>query len=227
MVPLGDLARYPGNARRGDIDQIRASIRAQGQYRSLIVREDSGQLVIIAGNHTADALAAEGHEQARCEVITCTDTEARKINISDNRLAEYGSYDDEALAALLADLDGDWSGTGWDADDYDDLLAGLKRMPVIPPQPTQAAYAETPEELAERESRFAEAQPKVAFGIREMVLVLPQGEYEELQSYVTLVRRSRGMDLTASEAVLEAMRAAQALIEGCENDKGCAWCQAA
>jgi ParB-like nuclease domain len=227
MVPLADLTRYPGNARKGDVDQIRKSIRAQGQYRSLIIRDTGTALVILAGNHTRDALAAEGHREARCEVITCSDTEARKINISDNRLAEYGSYDDQALAELLAGLGGDWDGTGWSADDYDDLLSGLSAMPVLPPQATEAAYAETPEQLAERTERFADAQPKAAFGIREMVLVLPQSDYDELQSHIAAARRSRHADLTASEAVLAGMRAAQPVIEACTGDDGCAWCTAA
>ena len=224
QIPLADLTRYPGNARKGDVEQIRASIRGQGQYRSLIVRDTGKQLVILAGNHTRDALHAEGYREARCEVITCADDEARKINIADNRVAEYGSYDDTALAELLAGLHGDFDGTGWDADDYDDLLASLQKMPVLPPAPTEAAYAETPEQLQEREDRFADAQPKTAFGIREMVLVLPQSDYDEMQSLVTLIRRSGHSELTTSEAVLTGMRTVQWLINSCDGDGGCAWC---
>jgi hypothetical protein len=122
-VPLADLARFPGNARRGDVGAIRASLRRHGQYRSLVVRDTGSGLVVLAGNHTRDALDAEGHATARCEVIQCSDDEARRINLADNRLAELGGYDDADLAALLEGLDGDFDGTGWAQEDLDALLA--------------------------------------------------------------------------------------------------------
>lgn len=121
-VPLAALSRFPGNARRGDVNAIRESVRRFGQYRALVVRDTGDALVILAGNHTRDALDAEGHAAARCEVLTCTDDEARRIALADNRLAELGGYDDADLAALLAALDGDYDGTGWTQADYDALL---------------------------------------------------------------------------------------------------------
>lgn len=121
-IPLARLSRFPGNARQGNVDEIRTSIRTFGQYRALVVRDMGDRLVILAGNHTSMALEAEGHETARCEVITCNDQEAKKINLADNRLAEMGSYDDDALADLLFALDGDYEGTGWVAEDLSRLL---------------------------------------------------------------------------------------------------------
>lgn len=121
-VPLDDLTRYPGNARRGDVERIRESLRRNGQYRALVVRDNGGELTILAGNHTYAALQAEGYASARCEIITCEDDDARRINLADNRLAEIGSYDEDALAELLSYLDGDYDGTGWTAADVDNLL---------------------------------------------------------------------------------------------------------
>lgn len=130
-VELGALTRFPGNARRGNVGEIRKSIRRHGQYRSLVVRSHDGKFVILAGNHTADALEAEGRESARCELIECTDDEARRINLADNKYGELPDpdtgqrYDDEALAELLAALDGDLEGTGWDVYDEDKLADKL------------------------------------------------------------------------------------------------------
>jgi 16S rRNA G966 N2-methylase RsmD len=83
--------------------------------------------VILAGNHTTDALEAEGFETVRCEVITCTDDEARRVNIADNRLGELpgpdgNRYDDDALVELLSYLDEDYEGTGWTAEDVEALI---------------------------------------------------------------------------------------------------------
>jgi site-specific DNA-methyltransferase (adenine-specific) len=122
-VPLDELSPFPGNAKRGDVEAIRASLRRNGQYRSLVAREiPDGPLIVLAGNHTLQALAAEGHTSARCEIITCDDSTARRINLADNRTAELGGYDNDALAELLSYLDGDYDGTGYTQADIDALL---------------------------------------------------------------------------------------------------------
>lgn len=123
-VALSDLTRYPGNARRGNVEEIRKSIRRHGQYRAIVVRDTGDSLVILAGNHTYQALDAEDAGTARCEIITCTDDEARRINLADNRTAELGDYDGDALVELLSYLDGDYDGTGW-TEEAVDLLVNI------------------------------------------------------------------------------------------------------
>jgi ParB-like nuclease domain len=122
QVALRDLTPFPGNARRGDVAQIQASLRRHGQYRALIIRDTGAGLVILAGNHTAAALEAEHHTEARCEILTCTDEEARRINLADNKIAENATYDDDALVELLSYLDGDYEGSGWDENEVTRLL---------------------------------------------------------------------------------------------------------
>lgn len=140
-VPLGELEHFPGNARRGDVPAIAASLGELDQYRSLVTRVVPGGLVVLAGNHTMDALGwlAAGNRpeawsekarlkewaaEARCELIECTDAEARKINLVDNRTPELGGYDDLALSKQLLDLAGDYVGTGWDEEDLQGLMMG-------------------------------------------------------------------------------------------------------
>lgn len=121
-IPIAALTRYPGNARRGNTHEIRASLRRTGQYRSLVVRDTGDGMVILAGNHTRDALEAEHHTAARCEIITCTDDEALRINIGDNRIAEIGGYDDDALVELLSYLNDDYEGTGYSENDVQRMI---------------------------------------------------------------------------------------------------------
>ena len=45
-----------------------------------------------------------------------------RINLADNRLAELGGYDDDALVELLSYLDEDYEGTGWTAEDVRKLI---------------------------------------------------------------------------------------------------------
>lgn len=125
-IPLERLTPFPGNAKRGAVDKIRESVREHGQYRSLVVRHTSEDtLVVLAGNHTLLALQGEGHPHARCEIIACDDTTARKINVADNRLPELGTYDDDALSLILESLDGDFTGTGFETEDFMTIQALL------------------------------------------------------------------------------------------------------
>jgi hypothetical protein len=140
-VPIGDLTRYPGNARRGDVPKIAESLYRNGQYRSLVIRRHGGQQTILAGNHTRDALELlyggwlprgadpssswQGRPAvARCEILECDDATGLRINLVDNKSADDGDYDPDALDALLGGLDGDYSGSGWTAEEHAALLGG-------------------------------------------------------------------------------------------------------
>ena len=118
-VPLDQLARYPGNARLGDKDAISESLKANGQYKSLTVRRmDDGSLVILAGNNTFDVMQHDGAAAARCELIECTDAEAKRINLVDNAASDRSSWDTRLLALQLADYDdpAQLIGSGFDQD---------------------------------------------------------------------------------------------------------------
>ncbi len=118
-LPLDQLTPFPGNARRGRVDVIKESIQKNGQYRSLIVREiQDGPQVVLAGNHTMEAISELGGKQARCEIIECDDDTARRINLVDNRSNDLAEDDEDALTALLRDLD-DYGGTGYTQEEAD------------------------------------------------------------------------------------------------------------
>ena len=136
-VPLGDLAEHPDNARVGDVEAIRASVRRFGQYRSIVARlvagpaEGAPPLVCLAGWHTSRAMLAEDHATARVELIECTDAEARAIVAADNRIPELASYDRTRLEALTSGLSADdLAATGWTAAALADALAAPR-----PPNP--------------------------------------------------------------------------------------------
>lgn len=128
-VPVDQLTPYPGNARRGDVPRIQESLRRHGQYRALVVQKLDGLLIILAGNHTHAALMAEGYATARCEIIACTPDEAARINLADNKMAELGGYDNDALLEILDGLNGDYDGTGYTQHDIDLLLGAIEPMP--------------------------------------------------------------------------------------------------
>lgn len=116
-IPVAELIPFPGNAKRGDVGMIRESIEEHDQYRALVVRHTPDDtFVVLAGNHTLQAIKDLKRPTARCEVIACDEMTAKKINLVDNRASDAGTYDDQALADILASLDGDFTGTGYPAD---------------------------------------------------------------------------------------------------------------
>jgi hypothetical protein len=166
-IPLDHLEHFPGNANTGDVDKILESLRVNGQFRSLIIRHVEKRYVIMAGNHTAKALRKHGigkcayeikHEndparepacgichngwdgRPRCEIYTCDDQTAIRINIADNRIPEFSKRDDEMLAALLGELD-DLSGSGF-TDEEASLVAGIGAE--VMPEPGDADIEDLP-----------------------------------------------------------------------------------
>ena len=124
-LEIARLVPLPGNARRGNVSVIMDSIREFGQYRPLVCRQREGYPpMVLAGNHTLQALAGLRYETARVELIECSDTEASRINVSDNRTGDLATWDDSALAAQLESFGGDYSGIGFDMAAAEKIMFG-------------------------------------------------------------------------------------------------------
>jgi hypothetical protein len=155
-VPVSELTPFPGNAKRGNVAMIKDSIQEHDQYRALVVRHTpDDRFVVLAGNHTLEAIKQLRRTTARCEIIACDDQTARKINLVDNRAADAGTYDDQALADILNALDGDFAGTGFDAHDLTSILTRMDEPLWAEQQAAEVA------EVRERE-RAGEGQPEGA-----------------------------------------------------------------
>ncbi|GAA5046481.1 hypothetical protein HNP84_009729 [Thermocatellispora tengchongensis] len=122
MVPLGDLEPHPDNPHKGDVDVIAESIEKNGFYGTVLVQKS--RMRIIAGEHRWRGAKANGLDKVPALLIDVDDKTATRIMLADNRTAEFGAYDDQALAELLRGLD-DLDGTGWTEQDLDDLAEAI------------------------------------------------------------------------------------------------------
>jgi len=255
-VALGDLRPFPGNARRGDPAVILQSLVRNGQFRSLIVRDTGTGLVVLAGNHTLQALLAHGPGPcgmtttvdgeelpcalcggqdwapvARCEIVTCDDATATRINLVDNRSAELGGWDQEALAELIAGLDGDLEGTGYTDADLDKLVAAIEEAyeeedDEEPEAPAEAAPAGNASPAQPATSSGAPASgdaipegpapgtvaPPMPDGMRSMLLTYPAADRDEAARLVAAAREVF-KDEDASVIVLRALRTLVAVLD--------------
>jgi len=122
MVPIHRLRPYAGNPRRGDVDAIKESLERNGQYRPIVV--NCRTMEVLAGNHTLEAARQLGWEGIAATFVDADEERAKRIVLADNRTSDLADNDPEALAELLAELP-ELSGTGYDEDDLDALLAEL------------------------------------------------------------------------------------------------------
>ena len=147
-VPLDDLVHLDGNPRRGDVDAVARSYETFGQRKPIVARRlPDGTGEVIAGNHQLAAARKLGWSHVAVVWTDDDDATARAFALADNRTAELGSYDDEALVAMIRDVheaDAELlAASGWDLVDLDELEASLD------PGTTPDDY-ERPPSLAER-----------------------------------------------------------------------------
>lgn len=128
-VAMSSVRPHPQNARRGNAARIEKSLRAHGQYKPIIVHQESGH--ILAGNNTWRVANEKlGWDKIEVTFISCSDRQALEILAVDNRTSDDAGYDNEALLALLDDIAGSGGSllaAGFSAADRDELADALER----------------------------------------------------------------------------------------------------
>ena len=123
QVDIDSLTPYGRNPRVGDVAAIAKSLEVNGQFRPIVVRGNTRE--ILAGNHTWKAAKSLGwYTIAVSYLWDVTDEEAARIVLADNRYSDLATYDSQALAELLQGLT-ELEGTGYEQADVDALLASL------------------------------------------------------------------------------------------------------
>jgi len=138
--PVDQLVPYPGNVRLHDLESKLDSLDANGRYKPLVVQRSTKY--VLTGNGTLDAAVNHrGCTTMPVLLIDVDDDHARRINLADNATADKGTYDFEALAAVLAEYadEGDMMGTGYTMTDYEAILEQIGGMGEPPPAPALPA----------------------------------------------------------------------------------------
>lgn len=134
-VPIDSVRPYEHNPRRGDLDAIKESLEANGQYRPVVANRRDG--TVLAGNHTWQAAKALGWDEVAVTWVDVDEEDAARIVLVDNRANDLAGYDDRSLAELLGSLP-DLSGTGYDAAALAELLSDVEE-PVRLTDPDEPA----------------------------------------------------------------------------------------
>jgi ParB-like chromosome segregation protein Spo0J len=197
-VSVDTLIEFEGNPRKGDVKELVASLKANGQYKPIVVQKSTKQ--ILAGNHLWKAAKELGWTEIDVVEIDVDDNQAKKIVAADNRLADLGAYDEKLLLDLLGEID--LSGTGYVPADVDDLLAMLEEQQTTSWQTGEAAgqqeNVQIRPSLAERADRYAERT------IRLLMCEYPNHQYVWIIEALTDLRTKYGVDSNAI-AILHAV----------------------
>lgn len=181
-VSIADLKPLPGSPRRHALPAVMESLKANGQYRPVVVNATDNTVVI--GQAVVDAAKKLKWTTVKAVMIEVDETTAKKIALMDNRTADLAWYDQTALAHMLASVD-DLLGSGFSTKDVDRILdeAGIVHATdVKPPQvflrirfvPAEVnwGWAAEPEEFQKwhselvREGRYSETGLKDAIAAR-------------------------------------------------------------
>lgn len=112
--PLEKVIPYERNARRNDkaVDAVAESIRRYG-WQQVIVVDKAG--VIIAGHTRLKAAIKLGLRTVPVKVADLPPDKVRQYRLADNKTHDLAEWDDEILAAEIADMStGDLTGVGFD-----------------------------------------------------------------------------------------------------------------
>jgi DNA modification methylase len=127
-VPLDAIHQDPANARSHpdeNLEAIEASLRRFGQAEPLVVQASTGR--VIGGNGRLAVMKKLGWPSCDVVELEIDDLTATALGIALNRTAESATWNQEALAGLLRELQAQQAldGTGFDDEDLDALLAEL------------------------------------------------------------------------------------------------------
>lgn len=129
VIPVEELTTHPRNARQGDVGAISESLRIFGQQKPVVAQKAANgePSIVVAGNHMLMAALALGWSHVAAVRSEMDDVTALRYLVADNRTQELGTYDDEALSNVLAELamHGHLEATGYDGDDVDAMLKRL------------------------------------------------------------------------------------------------------
>lgn len=94
LVPIDSVAQHPDNARRGDVEFLKAKLEEFGQYQ-VMVADAEGLLAV--GNHRWQAAKALGWTHVACVRRDLDQATARRLRIADNAASDRATNDEAQL----------------------------------------------------------------------------------------------------------------------------------
>ena len=116
------LKEFQGNVKvhgEKQVQELAKSLEQFGQIRPVIVDESN---VILCGHGLVKAAIKLGYKEIEVMVMKGLDEkQKKKLLLADNKLADLGTYDYDAIDEIINSLDGDFDIPGFDADTLEEM----------------------------------------------------------------------------------------------------------
>jgi ParB-like chromosome segregation protein Spo0J len=203
-VPIESVRPHPRNARKGDARRIERSLRAHGQYKPIVVHEETGH-VLVGNNTWRIAREKLGWDKIHATFVSCTDAKALEILAVDNRTSDGATYDNGALLELLDDISksGSLAAAGYGTNDHAALIARLETAPTL--SLTPRAPAETPRlKVVARDLHPA----------RHVTVTLKDQDFTDFAAHLDRLGEHFGTDTDAETVIAAVTHVSTVLMEG-------------
>lgn len=181
LLPLAVDITIPqlleGNPRKGDVEAVARSLKKFGQRKPLTAHVDTKE--VLTGNHTLKAALSLGWDQIAVLWVEDDPTEAKAWTLADNRAAELGGFDSEALIEMLAavaEVDEDLlEAASYTFEDIDDILSAATiemETPEAPPAPAPEPMKAADHDW-DQDQLPVTLQPRIRIGLSDRFVVPP------------------------------------------------------
>ena len=175
-VPITAIRPWKDNPRKNDGEPVRKvveSIRRFGFGAPILARKANGE--IIAGHTRWKAAQELGLDRVPVRFLDLDPADAHLLALADNRIGEEAGWDDEVLAAVLAELkahDADLAATGFSDDELAKLLADVaaNTEPTDVPDPELSKADELREKWGTEAGQLWETPSRSAAGKAHRIL---------------------------------------------------------
>lgn len=213
--PLRELKPHPSNPKLHNAEAINTSIKTNTFVGAIYAQTSTKYM--LSGHGRVEQLLAEGVEYAPVILVDCDDELAERLLLVLNPTPDDGGFDTELLTQLLGhvqDVEG-LTGTGYSADDLDNLLALDEQNFEIEEAAFDGDFIETPAESETRSKRVAET--KASRGLRETIVVLDGERHKDLQWAMEVIEAFHSTNTTSDTIYIGLMSYAKELQQEAEN----------
>ena len=128
-VAIDALTPWADNPRKNDgrpVEAVADSIKRFGFAAPIIARKEDG--MVIAGHTRLKAAIKLGLDRVPVRYLDLDPADSRLLALADNKVGELAEWDDEALARIVADIDGaELVIAGFDEDDLSLLIESMRQ----------------------------------------------------------------------------------------------------
>jgi len=206
MVPPDSVELNPNNPRKGNMRKVKESIKSNGFLSPVVVQKSTN--IVIAGNHRVRAARELKLEEIPAYIVDVDDATAERFLLADNKVSDEASYDEEALAKMLATVAeaGNLAGTAYTKKESQTIIARAEwQSEEDYAMRSEDRDAEKDVDIYKNERPDERTDILESLARRSMILSIPLKKHEKFTEALKNARKHYNVD-SNEELVVEMLR---------------------